>query len=335
MASALEDDVVHLSDFRATPDGAGRGKVIGMSVRRLRLQSNRTYALVSASGRGKSVFLSLLAGFPPPSWRNAMSWSSWKMFGENIPLPASSRRVNHFSPLFPITQRSALIYLPQNFPQDRAESLTALEAMAFVLCASGRAQDINEAKQRVTMIVSQSPFNLDATVMHQPLHQLSGGERRRVELATRLEAICRRDSENGLGDSCQALVLLDEPTTGLDILHESEFIRFLSVLRETAASRGIGIVILVATHAFTHLSPESIHFDEVLVLDRDEPGLPRKPASMIRLVFQGTKQAAFKHFGNFSKPGHAVGGWKQIIELLEQKSSDELEEAFYRTAAYE
>ena len=327
MLSAPEADVVSLTDFHVAPGANGRSKVIGMSVRRLRLQANRTYALVSASGRGKSVFLSLLSGFAPSSWRGQMTWTDWKMFGETIPHLQKPRRTPF--PLFPVPRRNALIYLPQSFPQDRAEGLTTLEAMAFVLCASDRSRSLREAKRQVEELVSEPRFNLHPSMLHQPIHQLSGGERRRVELLTRLEAICPRGENSRIGDSRQALILLDEPTTGLDILNESEFIHFLSDLHRIAAARGIGLAILVATHAFTHLSAQLSYFDEVLVLDRDEPGHPRNPPSMIRLVFQGALPDVFRHFAQFTEPDQAEHGWREIIQILEITSSDLLECAFY------
>jgi len=253
MATAFESDVVRLTDFRANPDSMGRGKAIGMSVRSLRLQRNRTYALVSASGRGKSVFLSLLAGFPPFAWQNAMRWSAWEVFGKNI-LPPDGKRRNSFSPLFPIDGQNAIIYLPQTFPQDRAEDLPALEAMAFVLCVGGSAKSLAEARELVREVACAEPFVLSAKNLDQPLHQLSGGERRRLELATRLTAIYPRNNASPAASGRRALILLDEPTTGLDVLSETRFQLFLYELVEKAHSNGTEITTVVATHAFAHLA---------------------------------------------------------------------------------
>ncbi len=90
---------------------------------------------------------------------------------------------------------------------------------------------------------------------HDPTERLSGGMRRKVELA---KVLLTRPS----------LVILDEPTTGLDPLARAEFISLLASLR-----REEGVTILLTTH---HLD-EAAACDRLAILDRgslvavDEP----------------------------------------------------------------
>lgn len=319
--------VVSMEGFVAAPPFTIRKKQIGMSVRKLCLRANTTYALISASGRGKSVFLSMLSGYFPSAWRGHVKWSEFSVFQNFVVSPRDRKKLS--LPVYDVGEGNALIYLPQNFPLDRAEVVSTLEAMAFVLCAGDRSISFRQAKRQIYNFVLDPSFNLDPAILEQPIQQLSGGERRRVELLTRLEAVCPNDKSGGICGARQALILLDEPTTGFDILNETRFIQFLGELHALAKLRGLALTILVATHAFGHLSAGGSYFDEVLILDRDDEPAACKKASTIRLVFQGTILAAHQHFSNIRMKPTAITTWSDIISVLETTSSLSLENLYF------
>jgi len=313
--------LLSVEEFNAFPPSGMRKREIGLSIRALKLLPDKTYALVSTSGRGKSVLLSTLAGYFPSAWRKNTTWREFQFVGKKVPFPL--RKVKLPAPVYSIKNNTSLIYLPQSFPNDRTEVISTLEAMMFILCAKDRSMSFAKAKQTIIATVSNSSYNLDPEILHQPIHQLSGGERRRVELLTRLEAISSH------GPNSNALVLLDEPTTGLDVLNEIRFIEFLTALKKIANAKGIRLTFVVATHAFSQLSKETIHFDEVLVLDRDDPPQGGNETSIIRLVFQGSIANVFDHFNKIRTQNNKDCEWSDIINILQTTSSKVLEDLFY------
>lgn len=101
----------------------------------------------------------------------------------------------------------------------------------------------HEARRRVTQLLER--FRL-ADRGRTLVGSLSGGLKRRVELA------------KGLLHKPQVL-LLDEPTTGLDVLARMEFFQLLQELRQEDA-----VTVVMATH----LMEEAEHCDDLLLMDQ-------------------------------------------------------------------
>ncbi len=95
-------------------------------------------------------------------------------------------------------------------------------------------------------------------VLSAPVGTLSGGFRRRIELA---KVLLHRPE----------LLLLDEPTTGLDVAARHDF---WSVLRELAVEAGT--TVLVATH----LMEEAEQCDELLLLSHGQVAATGSPAAL-------------------------------------------------------
>jgi iron complex transport system ATP-binding protein len=93
-----------------------------------------------------------------------------------------------------------------------------------------------------------------------PSDQLSGGEWQRVRLARALAAEPRA-------------LLLDEPTTSLDVRHEMELFELVASL-----ARG-GLAALVVTHG---LNLAARFCDEILLLDQGRPVAAGAPAEVLR-----------------------------------------------------
>jgi ABC-type multidrug transport system ATPase subunit len=309
-----------------------------MNLCRLSLQTGNTYALLSASGSGKSVLLSLLCGFPPRcwhshfewdprkvfGWHHRIEWSSWTVFGKPVPSPRHAKHKILRTALFAVPENTTLIYLPQNFPTDRSETIQAGDAMSFLYRAALPHASPKTARAAVHAMLPLC--GMQAKVLQQPLAQLSGGERRRLELQVRLKTLMDRSAQHGIGQRPAALVLLDEPTSGLDAHNERKFIASIVALHENFPD--LDLAVLMSTHAFAMLTPESQFFSGVVILDRDEPD------SVITLVYQGAANDAFSHFSSFRKGQHVstpITKWWQVIDLLETTSSEELERHFLKS----
>ncbi len=102
--------------------------------------------------------------------------------------------------------------------------------------------------ETMQMLNDQFPRYLPECRLNQKIHQLSGGQKRRVEL---MRSLMHQPD----------LLLLDEPTVGLDINSREAFIAHV---RELCSERGIGV--LWATHLIDEVGDD----DDVIVLHKSK-----------------------------------------------------------------
>lgn len=115
--------------------------------------------------------------------------------------------------------RLGISYLPQEASIFR--NLTVEENLVAILELQGLARAEIQERSRALM----QEFGI-AHLAHSPAYQLSGGERRRAEIARALV-------------TSPSFMLLDEPFAGIDPIAVSEIQRLIAVLRD----RGIGVLI--------------------------------------------------------------------------------------------
>lgn len=233
-----------------------------LQINSLDIHAGRCYAVIGKSGAGKTVFNSFLMGWPSFTcgrgthfedirwWDGAASFivKTWQMSG----ICGTLTRLLAWHRL---GKKGALFYLPQNLPDGRGYSMQTKTYIRHILCAlRGQAciftsgDDFDEAPPD---ILANLEKNIDA---------LSGGERRRIELWARLRVLRDMPSER-LG-----LLILDEPTTGLDVVQER---KYLEMLREGLRSNP-NVAALVTTHSLHLLDrdvrPEDRIFNGVIVV---------------------------------------------------------------------
>ncbi|WP_036271061.1 ABC transporter ATP-binding protein [Meiothermus rufus] len=170
----------------------------------LELHPGEWLALLGPNGAGKSTLLRLMAGLLLPT--------AGQVWLDEQPLArCSSWR-----------RGQQIAFLPQDGPYP--ENLTVEEVVLLGrtphLGLLGRPGPADWAAVRWAMQETQV-----AALAQRLLPTLSGGERQRVLLARALAA-------------CPRFLLLDEPTSHLDLHHQAEFLRLLSSLR----SQGLGIL---------------------------------------------------------------------------------------------
>lgn len=207
----------------------------------LRIGRGQRIALLGANGSGKSTLLRLL---------DALCFASAgevKAFGETLSEDALAEDTVHFA----FRRRVGLVF--QN-PDVQLFNPTVLDELAFGPLQLGWEKD--EVLRRIDATLER--FALTG-LRHRPPHRLSGGEKKRVALASVL-----------IGDP--EVLLLDEPTAALDPESQDEVIRFL------IASRGTGRTIVTATHDLDIVEDIA---DFVVVLDRGRVAGTGTPAEIL------------------------------------------------------
>lgn len=176
----------------------------------LTIRTGECWALLGANGTGKTTLLHTLAGLHPPQ-----GGSLWLA---GAPLARLPRRQ--------VAQQLGLL------PQDSHDSFPATVLETALIGRHphlGRWQhetpaDLDKARQALAQVGL-------ADLEQRPCHTLSGGERRRLALATLLTQEPR-------------LLLLDEPTNHLDLNHQIAALHHLRTLADT----GTGCAVLMALH---------------------------------------------------------------------------------------
>lgn len=238
-----------------------RSKEISLRIPSLDVKRGSFCALVAKSGGGKSVLLSVLTGHLLGPWmrkKEAIHFDHFAIGHTRLALATFA----YPAKLRTLLRDENLIYLPQKFPDDRSMRRRCLSEMADVIGAIAPDCPRKLAKER--LIESCRRLNLE-NVLEQPLKDLSGGERKRVEIIARLcgvESQSKKEKEGGV------MFLLDEPTSGLDVAAQRQYFQFLKETR--SLFQDIKITFVIATHALSLLEEDESIFDSVLYVRKED-----------------------------------------------------------------
>ena len=192
---SLKLDSVHLSF-------AGRPVVQGVS---LELHAGEVVGLLGPNGAGKTTTFNLVTGMLQPD-RGDVLLDGYSI--SELSMPERSRR--------------GIGYLPQEASVFR--NLSVRDNLLLAMQESGFPEHLR--RERLQELVAD--FQLER-FMHRKGFQLSGGERRRTEVARAL----------AVGPNGPRFLLLDEPFAGVDPLAVSDLQQLISGLR----NRGVGMLI--------------------------------------------------------------------------------------------
>jgi iron complex transport system ATP-binding protein len=166
----------------------------------------KLHAIIGPNGSGKSTLLRALAGI----WQPTAGCVSWK--GQDL-RTLSRKEISR-----------AIALVPQS-PQ------TSFNFLVVDVVAMGRySYDPHYWNSIETPIIAEALQAVDAThLRYRRINELSFGERQRVYIARALV-------------TGSPVILLDEPTAGLDIRHERELMALLQQLLQA------GKIVVITTH---------------------------------------------------------------------------------------
>ena len=178
------------------------------------------FGLVGESGCGKSTLALMLLGYRHP--RAKVSGGTVVVEGEDL-LALPRKRL--------AALRGARIsFVPQNPTTALNPARRVGDLVAEVLLGHRAAASPEAARRRARELLAQVGLPAPERMMKRYPHQLSGGQQQRVCIAMAL--------------ACEpALVVLDEPTTGLDVTTQEQIIDLLATLR-----RRLRVTMLYVTH---------------------------------------------------------------------------------------
>ncbi|MFF5988605.1 ABC transporter ATP-binding protein [Prauserella flavalba] len=220
------------------------------------VSSGGWFAIVGPNGAGKSTLLKAIAGLVPCQGRVELNGKA--------PSRKEKARVLGYAPQNPV--------LPDGLTVTDYVLLGRTPHLG--LLARESAADVS--------IVEETLERLDLTALAgRKLRTLSGGEQQRTVLA---RVLAQRTS----------LLLLDEPTTGLDVGHAQALLERLDLLR-----REDGTTVVSTLHDLTFAAQ---YADELLLLDGGEVAASGKPAEVL------TPQRLRDHYAAETEVLHTADG---------------------------
>lgn len=169
------------------------------------IQRRRTFGLVGESGCGKSTLAMLLVKLLEPTSGQI------SLDGKSI-ADLKGRALKEFR------RRVQLIFQdPYASLDPRQRMLSALiEPLSTLGLAAGRAEAVAKAEEALDLV------GLDSEILKRLPHELSGGQRQRVVIARALAL-------------APSLMILDEPTSSVDVSVQSQILSLLEALKQRRA----------------------------------------------------------------------------------------------------
>ncbi len=167
----------------------------------LRIEATDFLGVIGPNGGGKTTLLKILLGLLEPQKGTV------KVFGRRVDLTG------------PAEVRQRIGYVPQHASIDPSVPATALDV---VLMGRLRLSSWGATFARAHVVAAEDALRLTGTreLARRPIAELSGGQRQRVLIARALAS----EAE---------LLLLDEPTQGVDLHREREVLELLERLNAT------------------------------------------------------------------------------------------------------
>lgn len=271
--------------------------------------------VLGESGSGKSVLLSFLAGYPL-SLRN-MRYSCERLSVGGRQADKAGRHSYSPAALSRTLCKAFLdvpcIYLPQRFPnvpRGVFKVRTVMKQLVWATLSRRRLAEIQvgrrdgSVRKEIRELLRRRLR--EAGLLHlweKDLSLLSGGERQRIELLTRLVAL-------RLSSAPKSILLLDEPTTGLDAVNSRLFFDLLRRELVGNAKQGHLCSVIVSTH-----EPDAIRDAEALPLitiANEAPAIGSSAKQIVATQHESVREFLREHGGR--EPDAKV--WEDVYRLL-------------------
>ncbi|MDQ7905279.1 ABC transporter ATP-binding protein [Phytohabitans sp. ZYX-F-186] len=217
---AVDRPAVEVRGLRVVA-GAGRPIVDDVS---FTVHPGHFLAVIGESGSGKTTTALALLGFANPG--TAITGGAVRIAGEPM--------LGRAEPQIRRLRAQLVSYVPQDPAQALNPARRVGTQLTEILRAHGRAASADKAVSRA---LEHARLPGDRAFLRRFPHQLSGGQRQRVVIAQALVLD-------------PAVVVLDEPTTGLDTATQHEFLAHLDRLRAET-----GAAMVYVTHDIAAVAP--------------------------------------------------------------------------------
>ncbi|MGC8775155.1 MAG: ATP-binding cassette domain-containing protein [Chlorobaculum sp.] len=238
------------------PDGT-----VALDGLELSIRVGEVTALLGGNGAGKSSLLLSLNGILKPR--------SGRVLLRDEPIDYSARGLKA------LRQEVGIVF--QN-PDAQLFASSVYEDISFGLCNLGLPEP--DVRRRVEVAMELVGV---AELARKPVHHLSFGQKKRVALA-------------GVLAMEPSVLLLDEPTAGLDPQGADAIMRFIRDLQSTS-----GMTVVVATH---DIEMVPLFCDRACVMERG------------RVLFEGEVASMFEHRDLVRKAGLRLPRIAHLIEIL-------------------
>jgi len=236
----------------------------------LSINAGEIYGLIGPDGAGKSTLMKAIAG--------VLTYDSGQLtvFGEKIDSEAAAEKV-----------KNRIGFMPQGLGLNLYGDLSVEENIDFFAQLRDVPSDVlEERKKRLLAMTRLEPF------AKRPMKQLSGGMKQKLGL------VCTLIHE-------PSLIILDEPTTGVDPVSRRDFWAILAtLLREKGITALISTSYMDEASRFHRLS--LMHESKVLAEGEPEEILQQAPGSIVELRAQPQIEALDilkKHFNQIEAMG--------------------------------
>ena len=223
--SAMSEPLIRVSDlsFAYRHEDSWLPVLHGVN---LDLEGGEVFGLVGESGCGKSTLAYLMAGYRQGDSR--VLGGSVRFRGEDL-LEKSRSELDRL-------RGNRISFVPQNPTTSLSPHLRVGAQVEECLLEHRFVESGPPAKRRVAELLDLVGLGNEAGMERRYPHQLSGGQQQRICIAIALS--CNPD-----------LVILDEPTTGLDVTTQKQIMNLLHELR-----RKIRLSMLYVTHDLSLLA---------------------------------------------------------------------------------
>jgi ABC-2 type transport system ATP-binding protein len=263
--TAAADDAVVLIDG-LVKRYRHRQAVAGVS---LRVSRGELYGLIGADGAGKSSLFKAVAGVL------SFEGGTLSVFGQGIASERDAERI-----------KQRIGFMPQGLGLNLYPELSIDENIDFFADLRGVPRvERDERKARLLAMTRLAPFRA------RPMKQLSGGMKQKLGLVCTLI-------------HAPELIVLDEPTTGVDPLSRRDFWRLLPELMHER-----GMTALVSTAYLdeaSHFDRVGLMYDGSLLAEGEPEGLPQQLGATV-VVAEGAQADAVQRlaqvFGSVDRHG--------------------------------